>query len=80
MKLNQLPENIVFKGGTIIDPYNEIKFDGDVWIKNGKIEEIRQFSYFLGVTRTEVTCGSEYIVISKFFEGKLPRSLKVRFV
>ena len=40
MKLNQLPENIVFKGGTIIDPYNEIKFDGDVWIKNGKIEAI----------------------------------------
>ena len=37
MKITKLKKEIVLKNGTIIDPYTKKIFDGDIWLKNGKI-------------------------------------------
>jgi dihydroorotase len=42
MKIRKLEKDLLLKNGIIIDPYNRKKFDGDVWLKNGKIAAIGQ--------------------------------------
>ena len=37
MKIEKIADNLVLKNGTIIDPYLGKTYEGDVWIKNGKI-------------------------------------------
>ena len=42
MKFRKLQKDLVLKNGIIIDPHNRKTFDGDVWLKNGKIAAIGQ--------------------------------------
>ena len=42
MKFKKLQKDLVLKNGIIIDPHNRKTFDGDVWLKNGKIAAIGQ--------------------------------------
>jgi dihydroorotase len=37
VKIEKIADNLVLKNGTIIDPYLGKTYEGDVWIKNGKI-------------------------------------------
>jgi len=37
MNIKELPQNLVLKNGTIIDPHHGTKSEGDVWIQNGNI-------------------------------------------
>ena len=45
MKISNLLKNTVLKNGTIIDPYNKIRINGDVWIQDGKIKELGKFDF-----------------------------------
>ena len=40
MKIGKLKKDLLLKNGTIIDPYNGKTYNGDIWVKNGKIFEI----------------------------------------
>ena len=37
MKIEKLAKDLLLINGKIIDPHNRKTFDGDVWLKNGKI-------------------------------------------
>ena len=45
MKITDLKKNTILKNGIIIDPYNKTRINGDLWIKNGKIENFGEFDF-----------------------------------
>ena len=42
---NHRSENTILKNGIIIDPFNKTRINGDLWIKNGKIENFGKFDF-----------------------------------
>ena len=45
MKITDLKKNTILKNGIIIDPFNKTRINGDLWIKNGKIENFGEFDF-----------------------------------
>jgi len=45
MNIKKLSKHTILKNGLIIDPYNKKNFNGDIWIKDGKINKLGKFKF-----------------------------------